>query len=345
MAVYHLTFCAAMVPEHSPSPGLTMKLATFNLESFGSDRFEADELTPRLEALRPKILELDADILCLQEVNAQKIKGAPQRQFKALDLLLRGTPYARYHRITSERAPRKGPGQRHNLAVLSRYPILSSDSLFQTHAHPPFWNPRTAVPPYDEPQKVLFERPVLRAMIDIGTERPLHLFVVHLRAPIAAAIRGGKSDAGTWKSVAAWAEGYQLSVLKQAAQALELRLAVEEVFDADEDAQIILAGDFNATSETGILRMLLADPEDTGAPDLMSRRLYQLDAALPQTRRQTVLHKGKGHALDHILASAAMTGRTVDVRVYNANLRDEVFDAGHDYAGSFHAAMRAEFEF
>ncbi|MCX2725078.1 endonuclease/exonuclease/phosphatase family protein [Roseibium salinum] len=321
-----------------------MKLATFNLESFGSNRFETDELKPRLEALRPKILELDADILCLQEVNAQKIKGAPHRQFKALDLLLRGTPYADYHRAFSERAPGKGPGQRHNLVVLSRYPVLSSGSLFQTHSHPPYWNPKTAVPPYDEPQKVVFERPILTAVIDIGTERPLHLFVVHLRAPIAAAIRGGKSDAGTWKGVATWAEGYQLSVLKQAAQALELRLAVEEVFDGDEQAQIILAGDFNATSETGTLRMLLADPDDTGAPDLVSRRLYLLDAALPRTQRQTVLHKGRGQALDHILASAEMTGRTTDVRVYNANLLDEVFDAGNEFAGSFHAAMRAEFE-
>ena len=55
-----------------------MKLATFNMESFGADRYEPGALRPRLEALRPKILELDADILCLQEVNAQKVKGAPQ---------------------------------------------------------------------------------------------------------------------------------------------------------------------------------------------------------------------------------------------------------------------------
>lgn len=65
-----------------------MRLATFNMESFGADRHDPDALTPRLDALRPKILELEADILCLQEVNAQKRKGVSARQFQALELLL-----------------------------------------------------------------------------------------------------------------------------------------------------------------------------------------------------------------------------------------------------------------
>ncbi|PVB61568.1 endonuclease [Labrenzia sp. 011] len=322
-----------------------MKLATFNMESFGGDRFDALALQPRLDALRPKILELEADILCLQEVNAQKTPASPKRQFQALDLLLSGTPYSRYHRAASERAPGKGPGDRHNLLVLSRYPIASAESLYQARANPPLWQPTTADPAFDKPQPVEFDRPVLKTEIDLGGARPLHLFVVHLRAPIAANIPGGKTDARTWKSVAAWAEGYQLSVLKQTAQALELRLAVETLFDADEEARVILTGDFNATGETGTLRLLRADPDDTGSPDLASRRLYQLDASLPLDRRRTVIHKGRSQALDHILASAALTHRTVDVRVFNEGLADEVLDAdGDEQAGSFHAAMRAQFD-
>ncbi|WP_269585166.1 endonuclease/exonuclease/phosphatase family protein [Roseibium sp. Sym1] len=323
-----------------------MKLATFNMESFGNDRHDPAELKPRLDALRPKILELDADILCLQEVNAQKQKGMVARQFQALDLLLEGTPYETFNRATSERPSAKGPGDRHNLVVLSRHPIRQSESLYQAHAHPPQWQPGTALPPYDRPQTIEFDRPVLRTEIDIGTDRPLHLFCVHLRAPVAAMIRGGKRKDRSWRSISAWAEGYQLSVLKQTAQALELRLAVEDLFDADDAAQVVLAGDFNATSETGTIRLLRADPDDTGSPDLESRRLYQLDAALPPEKRKTVIHRGKGQALDHILASAAMTSRATDVRVFNYGLPDEVFDSENgDYAGSFHAAMRAEFEF
>ncbi|TYC70060.1 endonuclease [Stappia sp. BW2] len=322
-----------------------MKLATFNMESFGADRHDPDALTPRLDALRPKILELGADILCLQEVNAQKIRGKTARQFQALDLLLKGTPYENFHRATSERPSGKGPGDRHNLVVLSRFPITGFSSLYQDHAHPPQWHPKSAEPAYDSPQTILFDRPVLQVEIDIGTGRPLHVFCVHLRAPIAAMIRGGKKKDRTWKSVSAWAEGYQLSVLKQTAQALELRLAVESLFDANENSHIVLAGDFNATGETGTLRLLRADPDDTGSPKLDGRRLYQLDASLPAERRQTVIHKGRGLALDHILASASMAHRTIDLKVFNVGLPDEVFDADEEaYAGSFHAAMLAEFE-
>jgi len=323
-----------------------MKIATFNMESFGEDRHDPAELKPRLEALRPKILELGADILCLQEVNAQKRKGVTARQFQALDLLLHGTPYQDYCRATSERPSGKGPGDRHNLVILSRYPVRHAESLYQAHAHPPLWQPRSARPAYDRPQTIEFDRPVLKTEIDIGTGKPLHLFGVHLRAPIAAMIRGGKREDRSWRSISAWAEGYQLSVLKQTAQALELRLAVEDLFDADKDAQIVLAGDFNATSETGTIRLLRADPDDTGSLDLADRRLFQLDAALPPEKRKTVIHRGKGQALDHILASAAMTARTTHVKVFNYDLPDEVFDSGNgDYAGSYHAAMLAEFDF
>ena len=322
-----------------------MKLATFNIESYGGDRFDPSGLKPRVRALRPRIEELDADILCLQEVNAQKVKGASQRQFLALDLLLAGTAYETFHRASSERAPGKGPGDKHNLVILSRYPIPARESLFQLRANAPLWQPTTADPGYDTPQHVTFERPVLRSEIDVGGLKPLHLFVVHLRAPIAAMIRGGKTQQRTWKNTSAWAEGYLLSVLKQSAQAQELRLAVEALFDRDEKAQIVLTGDFNATGETGTLRLLRADPDDTASPDWAHRRLFQLDASLPLPDRQTVIHRGKGQALDHILASGTMTDRVVDVRVFNAGLPDEVFEADDEtYAGSYHAAMRAQFD-
>lgn len=322
-----------------------MKIATFNMESFGNDRHDPEELQPRLEALRPKILELEADILCLQEVNAQKLKGVAARQFQALDLLLKDTPYETFHRATSHRPSGKGPGDRHNLVILSRYPITQTESLYQAHAHPARWQPKSANPPYEAPEAIAFDRPVLKTQIDIGGVRPLHLFGVHLRAPIAAMIRGGKNPDRSWTSISAWAEGYHLSVLKQTAQALELRLAVEDIFNRDEGALIVLAGDFNATSETGTIRLLRADPDDTGSPQLESRRLYQLDAALSPERRKTVIHRGKGQALDHILASPAMAGRTTHVKVFNYDLLDEVFDnRGEDFAGSYHAAMLAEFD-
>lgn len=344
--VYHRWHTDAMLTRHNfLNVGGTMKLATFNLESFGSDRIDEAHLTRRIQALRPKLLELEADILCLQEVNAQKIKGAGHRVFHDLRCLIEGTPYAGYAQAHSERAPGKGPGDRHNLLVLSRFPIRCFESLYHTHCEPPVWRPVTAEPAFDTPQTITFERPVLKTEIDIGTARPLYVFNLHLRAPIAAQIPGTKTRDRTWKSLSAWAEGYHLSVLKRTTQALELRLAAEALFDADEAAQIILTGDFNATGDTGTLRLLRADPDDTASPALDSRRLYQLDASLPADKRKTVIHKGRAQTLDHVLASRSLTHRVIGVQVFNAALPDEVFDSDDpDYAGSYHAAMRVDFE-
>ncbi|MGH6954545.1 MAG: endonuclease/exonuclease/phosphatase family protein, partial [Alphaproteobacteria bacterium] len=79
--------------------GLRLRLATFNLESL-DDRPERP-LAQRIEILRPQLLRLRADVLCLQEVNAQRADRRTPRGLHALDRLLAETPYARFHRFAS----------------------------------------------------------------------------------------------------------------------------------------------------------------------------------------------------------------------------------------------------
>ena len=69
-----------------------MRIATFNLESLDIP------VEPRAAVLGPALERLQADIVCLQEINGQHIKGRPARALLALDQLLAGTPYAAYHR-------------------------------------------------------------------------------------------------------------------------------------------------------------------------------------------------------------------------------------------------------
>lgn len=323
-----------------------IRLATFNIESFGDDKFNADRLEPRIRVLRPKLLELEADILCLQEVNAQRQAGAGERMFLALDALLAGTPYETFHVTATTRPDAPSPGDRHNLVVLSRFPVLASKIHHEAAMHVPLWQPDHASPALEAPQPLSFDRPVLELQLDIGWQAPLHLFSVHLRAPIAAPIPGGKSAPKIWKNVPVWAEGYLLAAMKRAAQALDLRLKIDDLFDRYPEPLIAVAGDFNATEDSTALRLLLADPDDTGNPDLASRQLHQIDAALPPELRRTVIHKGRGQALDHILASPALFRRVRDIEVFNDDLADEVLDEGTPAEdGSFHAAVRACFEF
>ncbi len=56
-----------------------MRLATFNLESFGGDRAGMAGTEARFDALRGVIVPLDADILCLQEGNGQRPHGGGER--------------------------------------------------------------------------------------------------------------------------------------------------------------------------------------------------------------------------------------------------------------------------
>ena len=321
-----------------------IRLATFNMESFGDERFDAKKLAPRLDALRPRLLELEADILCLQEVNAQKVPGSRERQYHALDALLAKTPYEDYHRVSSTREGTQLPADRHNLLVLSHLPIVDHKVHHGNPDHAPEWHSRLARPAQSASQAIHFDRPFLKVSIDIGLGKPLHLFVVHLRAPIAATIPGGKSSATVWKNVSVWADGYFLATLKRAGQGLELRHAANALFDEDPEALIAAVGDFNAIGDSSVLRLLLADPDDTGNPDLACYQLHQMDAALPLDRRRSVVHRGKGQALDHILASPSLFAIEHTIEVFNARLADEVLDAGTDADnGSFHAAMRASF--
>jgi len=323
-----------------------MRLATFNLESFGEDRFKPDNLGTRLSALRPRLIELEADILCLQEVNAQKPLGEKRRDFAALDLLLAETPYADFNRAAGQRPDLQGPADRHNLLVLSRYPIDELQVLYHARVEPPLWQPKTTGADDIGEDLMRFDRPILQVKLDIGAAQPLHLFVVHLRAPIAAALPGGKSGASCWKSSSAWAEGYFLSAMKRTAQALDLRLAIDALFDEEPDALIAAAGDFNATGDASVLRLICADPEDTGNPDLAGRQMYQVDGILPAEERRTVLHDGRGQALDHIVVSSSLRRRVAGIHVFNEQLADELKDAETNAReGSFHAAVCAELAF
>lgn len=76
-----------------------MRIATFNLESLDLPPKAHVPLEVRAELLRPALGRLEADVLCLQEVNGQQVRGQAERELIALGQLLAGTPYADYHRL------------------------------------------------------------------------------------------------------------------------------------------------------------------------------------------------------------------------------------------------------
>lgn len=320
---------------------MRLRIATFNLENLDEKR-KGVSLDERIAVLRPQLVALRADVLCLQECSAHAARHGIH-ELRALDRLVEGTPYASFERATTKGAS-GGPSDKHNLVVLSRLPITSSAQHWHDLVPPPVVHLTTTPSPRDE--LVRWDRPVLEVTLACPGGRPLTVFDAHLRAPLAAVIEGQKLSALSWRTTEGWAEGYYVAALKRAGQALELRRRIERIFDDEPDARILVAGDLNADVIATALRILRADVEDTGNAALEPRSLVALEDHLPEERRFTVLHRGRRQVLDHLLASRALAAGFVAIDVDNDELEDEyeIGVRGVEPVGSLHAPVVAELE-
>ncbi|MGE0735248.1 MAG: endonuclease/exonuclease/phosphatase family protein [Alphaproteobacteria bacterium] len=324
-----------------------LRIATFNLENLDDDGDLATGFPERARVLRRQLARLDADILCLQEVHGQRVElpgGGYRRELRALRRLLEGTPFADYHLAGTRQADLDSALDVHNLAILSRLPLVRVRQVWHQHVPPLAYAPRTAEPPVPDYQ-VRWERPILAAAVDLPGGRSLHVLNVHLRAPVASFVRGQKLDAATWRSTAGWAEGYFLAALKRDGQALEARLEVEHLLNANPRALIALCGDCNAEARETALRIMRAAPHLVGTGDLAARALHVCDETVPLDRRFSIRHDGRPILLDHILASSALFEAHAKTEIHNEDLLDDVRDATAPPVGSFHAPIVVEFRF
>lgn len=323
---------------------MRLRIATFNLESLDDQPRTPALLDRRIAVLRPQLLRLDADILCLQEISASAKPSGGVRILSALDRLVAETPYATFSRTTSLGPTGSSPADIHNLVTLSRWPPVETRQIHHELVPPLRYTPTTPAQPA-APIDCRFDRPILYVRLSLPDGGPLHVLNVHLRSPLAAPIPGQKKAPLVWRSTSGWAEGFLVAALKRDGQALEARLAVDQIFDAEPAARVALCGDFNADGREIPVRTLLADVDDTGNPDLMPRSLVALERNLHDDRRFSVRHAGQTVMLDHILVSRALVPWATRTEVHNERLRDEIFDAppGTPPLGSFHAPVVAEF--
>jgi endonuclease/exonuclease/phosphatase family metal-dependent hydrolase len=329
---------------------LRVRIATFNLESLDDRPDMEPRLSERIRVLRPQLLRLQADVLCLQEVNAQQSEKHGPRKLLALEKLLRETPYAGYHLAASGMRGGEDLADVHNLVTLSRFPIAQQRQSWHDLVPAPKWRPVTAQPPAETRAAVEWDRPILYTALglDEGSDggRLLHLVNLHLRSPLAAVIEGQKLDAFTWKSVPGWAEGFWLAAIKRGGQALEARLLIDRLFDADGEALVAVCGDFNATARETAVRMIRGDEEDTGSGRLAGRAMVPVERSIPDSQRYSVLHHGEPVMLDHVLVSRALMAWFRHAEIHNEALEDELvaFATVSRSPVSFHAPVLAEFD-
>lgn len=324
---------------------MILRHATFNLENLDDDVNVQPSLSERIQIMRPQLERIAADIICLQEINSQ-ISGS-SRTLSALDQLLSSTPYAGFNRQTTLTVSGKLYEQR-NLVTLSRFPIVSTQIIRDSAGPRPSYQMATANPPDSAANPLEWERPMLYTQIDIGSGRALHLINVHLKSKLASNIPGQKIDNYTWQTVSAWAEGSFISSMKRLGQALQARLLIDKIFDANGlDSLIVIAGDFNAQADEVSFKAICGPVEETGNPAHAARLMIPCENNIPDSVRYSLFHLGKGQMLDHIVASRPLIRYFRGAEIHNEALPDEsgAFRQDIKFPESDHAPVVAEFDF
>lgn len=317
-------------------PGMTrLRLATFNLENLDWSPGRDDWFESRVSALVPLLDQLDADMLCLQEVAARKIHKHGPREPIALTRLLTRTRYGDFHRVISRRPGGSSPADVHNLVIVSRWPIGAVEQIHHDLVAPWDWRPPKDNDVDPPPIRINWDRPLLRASVTTPGGHSLHVVNLHLRAPRPAPAPTARGS-GSGRAIV---EGQFIAAMKRDGQALEARLYLERLFDTDPAAMIAVCGDFNADEHDAPTRLLRGgDPEMRTGP----RALWPLEERVSPARRYTVIHDGRPTLIDHILASSALCARWRKTEIFNEGIADEVY-APERIEGSLHAPVVVEF--
>jgi len=187
---------------------------------------------------------------------------------------------------------------------------------------------------------------LLYTQIDVGSGRRLHLINVHLKSKLASNIPGQKVDSYTWRTVSAWAEGSFISSMKRVGQALQARLLIDSIFDSQgTDSLIAIAGDFNAEADEVSFRAICGPVEETGNPEHSARTMVPCENNVPDSRRYSLFHLGRGQMLDHIVVSRQLLRYFRGAEIHNEALPDEsgAFRDDTKFPESDHAPVVAEF--
>ncbi len=325
---------------------MQLRIATFNVENLDETPPNAPPREPtldeRIPLLRPALVRLRADVLCLQEVHGQERPNEP-RDLHALRALLAGTEYANFHLATT-RTQGGSVYDKRNLVVLSRFPVAGVRQL-KNSGGAPAYRKVTAIPDDPVARPVEWERPILHVELDMGGARTLHVLNLHLKSKMPSDIPGQKVDQYTWRSARGWAEGYFISSMKRVGQALEARMVLDQIFDAAPEAWIAVCGDFNAESQDVATTAMRGPVEETSNPALTTRVLVPCENTIPESSRYTLLHLGRPFMLDHVLVSRGLAAFYRGAEIHNEVLPDEsaVGRTEKRFPESDHAPVVAEF--
>ncbi len=229
--------------------------------------------------------------------------------------------------------------------ILSKHEIVSTNMYRNDLIEPTMYRKVMASPVEDDAKDVDWERPILAVNIQLPGNRTIHIINLHLKSKIPSSIPGQKINNYTWRSAGGWAEGYFISSMKRVLQALEARVLVDQIFDQDENAFVVVCGDFNANSGQVPVKAIVGPVEETGNSNLSGRVLFPCENGIPDSKRYSLFHHGQGEMIDHLLVSRNMLQFYKGSEIHNEMLHDESLSFADDkkFPESDHAPIVAEF--
>ncbi len=289
----------------------------------------------KLEHIASVVARMDADIVAFQEIEGAHVLDALRAQLGPNCDFLPGV---------AGRADSRGIA----CGLLSRFPITS----VETHGAGELSFPAFAEgDPRPFAGRLESRRGVLEVTVALPDGTSLTLLVVHLKSsrPIARVDSAGNAvdEDGHYAA----AEGAVRTVVVRLAEALQLRSRVEARLLRDGRAQLAVLGDFNDGPESLTVRSVtgeLAEPPRGRNADLDAATsldlgvLHQCGRAVPPGARHTIMHRGQGQQIDHILVSRTLWKRFRSARVLNEELREGTNDSREEVE-SDHAPMVASF--
>jgi predicted extracellular nuclease len=236
---------------------------------------------------------------------------------------------------------------------MSRREILGQEQYMNLFCPAPLYKKVTADPQPAEPEPIGWERPILHVRIGLEGGKTLHILNVHLKSKAPTDIVGQNKDVPdpkpppfAWRTAFGWAEGFFVSSMKRVGQALEARIIVDDLFNQDASALIVVCGDFNADSDDVPVQAIRGDVENTGNPALSQRILVPCEQSIPESARYSYLYHGKGEMIDHLLVSRILLEFYGGSEIHNELLHDESasFAVDKKYPESDHAPVVAHFD-
>lgn len=94
--------------------------------------------------------------------------------------------------------------------------------------------------------------------------------------------------------------------MKRVGRALEPRVFIDKPFDEGEEGLIAICGDFNAECDEVPVKAIRGDVENTGNSRLVKRVMVPCERTIPEPSRFSLLHRGEGRMIDHLLVSRTL---------------------------------------